>query len=268
MLNTNTHLNIIFSAVILSFSVSACSKKTSSEDSSVMSEPKVVTPDFTQYTDTQEKKHAFFEFFYPLVKKGNMEVKAERSQLLKIAHSGTPTNDTIAFVKKLCNNYKVECTGTEIKHCAAVLAEKIGMIPPSLALAQAANESAWGTSRFAREGNNYFGQWCFSKGCGMVPKSRNNGAAHEVRTFDSPMASVRAYIRNLNRLDAFSDFRSIRSQNRLSNSLQHMHLDAVGLEQYSERGPDYVAEISNMIRINKLARYNSQLMQELHEYAH
>ena len=70
-----------------------------------------------------------------------------------------------------------------------LLLNRVDVIPPSLALAQGANESAWGTSRFSKEGNNYFGQWCFKLGCGLVPRQRDSGAQHEVAKFDSPRQS-------------------------------------------------------------------------------
>ncbi|MFM9673737.1 glucosaminidase domain-containing protein, partial [Streptomyces galilaeus] len=75
---------------------------------------------------------------------------------------------------------------------------RVDIIPKELALMQAANESAWGTSRFARIGLNFFGQWCYSQGCGMIPNRRNSGAAHEVAAFKSVRDAVSSYFKNIN----------------------------------------------------------------------
>jgi Bax protein len=130
------------------------------------------------------------------------------------------------------------------------------VIPPSLVLAQAANESAWGTSRFARRGNNLFGQWCFSQGCGLVPRGRVEGASHEVASFSSPYRSVRSYIQNLNRHPTYQLLRDIRLKARNRDDIASGPSLAAGLLGYSERGEDYVEEIRNMIRHNNLDYYD------------
>jgi len=117
----------------------------------------------------------------------------------------------------------------------------VDTIPPSLALAQAANESAWGTSRFARQAHNYYGQWCFEKGCGIVPDRRDANKSHEVAAFDSPRESVARYLHNLN-----------------SNSAPVTGIAlAAGLGKYSERGADYISELRSMIEFNKLSKYDA-----------
>lgn len=131
------------------------------------------------------------------------------------------------------------------------LLRRVDVIPVKLVLAQAANESAWGTSRFAREGNNLFGQWCFTKGCGMVPIRRAEGASHEVALFTTPAASVRAYMLNLNSGGAYEHFRKIRIGLKRMNKPQSAIVLAAGLEKYSERGRDYVRSIRDMIRGNE-----------------
>jgi len=93
----------------------------------------------------------------------------------------------------------------------------VDTIPPSLALAQAANESAWGTSRFARQAHNYYGQWCFEKGCGIVPDRRDANKSHEVAAFDSPRESVARYLHNLNSNSAYKSLRDIRSRLKAAN---------------------------------------------------
>jgi Bax protein len=134
------------------------------------------------------------------------------------------------------------------------------MIPASLALAQAANESAWGTSRFAQDGNNFFGQWCYSDGCGIIPSRRRQGDIHEVRRFDTVKDSVQAYIHNLNTFPSYQMLRRIRQQLRQQNRNLDGASLADGLESYSERGLDYIEELQTMIYSNNLlARDNPTL---------
>lgn len=135
---------------------------------------------------------------------------------------------------------------------AKELVRRVDVIPTSLVLAQAANESAWGTSRFAREGNNIFGQWCFDEGCGLVPNRRGEDASHEVRAFASVEAAVRAYFRNLNTHPSYEDLRTLRASMRMQGLPLNSMVLARGLTRYSERGMDYVEELQDMIRINEL----------------
>ena len=138
----------------------------------------------------------------------------------------------------------------------ALLRKRLDVVPPSLILARAANESAWGTSRFATKGNNLFGQWCFSKGCGLVPRGRAEGASHEVAKFSSPYRSVRAYIQNLNRHPTYQLLRDVRLEDRRENApLSGLEL-AEGLRGYSERGEEYIEEIRAMIHYNNLEFYD------------
>ena len=129
------------------------------------------------------------------------------------------------------------------------------IVPASLVLAQAAKESGWGTSRFAREGNNFFGIWCFNSGCGMTPARRDNNRTHEVATFDSVEEGVRYYIRTINSHFAYTDLRSMRANARQQGTQAYGDKLATGLVSYSERGMVYVNEIRSMIEYNQLKRF-------------
>ena len=131
---------------------------------------------------------------------------------------------------------------------------RVDTVPASLVLAQAANESAWGTSRFARRANNFFGVWCFTPGCGITPNRRDAGKTHEVRRYKSVQASVNHYIRMINTNNAYRELREIRAELRDENRVNGLGL-ADGLLRYSERGPAYVRELKQMIRYNNLHRY-------------
>ncbi|ENM5926183.1 glucosaminidase domain-containing protein, partial [Vibrio mimicus] len=132
---------------------------------------------------------------------------------------------------------------------------RVDVIPEALVLTQAANESAWGTSRFAREANNYFGQWCYNSGCGLVPLERAPGATHEVAKFDSVQDSILGYFMNVNRNAAYQDLREIRFQLRQKKKNPICDESAFamsnGLLKYSERGEAYVQDLQAMMSANQ-----------------
>ena len=134
---------------------------------------------------------------------------------------------------------------------------RIDIVPADLALAQAALESAWGRSRFAKEGNNYFGHWCFVKGCGLVPQDRPQGARHEVARFSSAAESVRRYMHNLNSHPRYTELRLIREQSRDQNEPFTGSDLAAGLEGYSELGDEYIDMVRGLIRHNRFDRFPS-----------
>jgi Bax protein len=139
----------------------------------------------------EARKRLFFKAVLPLVLQVNEEVRADRLWLMIAA-----------------DRYRVRVGDL------AALARRMDVIPPSLALAEAAVESGWGTSRFAREGNALFGQWKFSASGDLVPLRRDPGKTHRVRAFDSLLDSVRAYVRNLNAHPFYQVFRQARSKMR------------------------------------------------------
>ncbi len=212
-------------------------------------------PDFANIKDVKQKKQAFFDFIYQHALTENQAIMRERAIL--------EANTEKAQIKALCEKYSKNCETVDAMKREALLS-RVDVIPPSLILAQAANESAWGTSRFATQANNYFGQWCFSKGCGLVPLRRNAGSTHEVRKFNHAQASVRSYLMNLNTGRAYQGIRDMRAQGRTqSQTLSGIDL-AAGLKQYSERGQAYVKELRSMIRYNKLVeKYDDQFWQTL-----
>ncbi len=212
-------------------------------------------PDFAAYRDTTEKKAAFFSFLYPRIVLANSRILLERSYLDSLAGKDTLSKKERQWLKAQADRLRVDGKiGSEQQF--ALLRKRLDVIPPSLVLAQAANESAWGTSRFATKGNNLFGQWCFSKGCGLVPRGRVEGASHEVAKFPSPYRSVRAYIQNLNRHETYQAMRDIRQEDRLANDPLSGVDMAQGLLGYSERGEEYVEEIRAMIQYNNLTFYD------------
>lgn len=212
-------------------------------------------PDFSKITDVGQKKTAFFEFLRPAVEHENQRVEKERQFLESITplvDAGKSLSaDQKTYAEKLSDAYKVPLSDTGVtSEWLAAMLNRVDVIPESLVLSQAANESGWGTSRFAVEGNNYFGQWCYRKGCGLVPNARNDDASHEVAVFASPYLSVQAYFMNVNTNRAYQDLRDIRSAQRIAGNIIEGTKLAEGLSRYSERGQAYVDEIQAMIRHN------------------
>ena len=181
----------------------------------------------------------------PIVRDENAKILSLRKKLLH-AKKNKNNHD---LVEKTAKSYHVKWTNG--KESWAKLLERVDAIALELALAQSANESAWGQSRFAKQGNNFFGQWCYKKGCGIVPKRRDKGTKHEVASFKSVNASVRSYLKNINTGRVYAPLRNIRKSNRIAGKQADAKAQAGGLLKYSIRREEYVKEIRSMIRVNK-----------------
>jgi len=220
--------------------------------------PISVVPDFAAVVEIDLRKRQFFEFLKDYIYAANAEVLKTRQQLKgydEIAASGSPFSPTErSWVLTLADEYDLDTTELSEREITAQLMIRVDEVPVAMALAQAANESAWGTSRFAIEGNNIFGQWCFESGCGLVPLQRKGNASYEVRKFDSIGASVAAYIKNINSQYSYEGLRVLRARMRSRNEPLNAFDLAAGLAAYSERGEDYVDEVQNLIIQNELDR--------------
>jgi len=213
-------------------------------------------PDFKAYIDVKKKKHAFFEYMLPLIRQSNKRVMVEREILLSMSSAKKLSQSDQLILTSYIHKYKLPKNTTPDFEAIDALLNRIDRVPASLILAQSANESAWGTSRFAKKGKNFFGIWCFTKGCGITPLSRDEGLAHEVAKFNRVQDGVDYYIRMLNSHSAYKELRAIRAKQReTKQSLSGAKL-ADGLIRYSERGEAYIQEIKAMIRINQLENYN------------
>lgn len=136
------------------------------------------------------------------------------------------------------------------------LINRVDIVPNSLTIAQAIDESEWGESRFAREGNNYFGVWCYIKGCGIEPGDKTPGMFYAVKSYPTALDSVRDYMNNLNSHEVYHEFRDMRAQLRQNNQpITGMTL-AGSLVYYSQRRDDYVVAIRNLITNYDLAQYD------------
>lgn len=212
-------------------------------------------PDFGQIEGTAERKTAFFDFLAPIVVAENERVLAQRRHLVEIAPKVTDEHRLglldRRWMANLAAEYELSWPGDSREDTLALLLRRVDSVPVSLALVQAAKESGWGRSRFARLGNNLFGHWCYAPGCGLVPERRSSNAGHEVAAFDSVSESVRRYINNLNTHPSYLPLRQIRQAERAAGRQPGALALADGLIRYSQRRQAYVDEIKQIIRVNR-----------------
>ncbi|MDY6942857.1 MAG: glucosaminidase domain-containing protein [Pseudomonadota bacterium] len=215
------------------------------------------TPRFAALTSTRQRKALFFAYLYGHIKHVNTDLLSDRARLRRLSEQATLSGHDLKWLNALAHRYKLGTVDWNDHQAWNQLMMRVDMVPPSIALAQAANESAWGTSRFAREGNNYFGQYCYRPGCGLTPAARPEDARYQLARYPSAAASVRSYIHNLNTHRAYETFRAERR--RLRNAGQFLSGPALapGLSRYSERSSAYIRDILRLIRDNKLVEYDA-----------
>lgn len=198
----------------------------------------------------EKRKWVFLNAVLPLVLKINDEIRATRRRvetlMTKRGAGARLSAEARLWLAALAERY-----GTGRDDLAALLS-RVDNIPPSLALAQAAEESGWGTSRFVLEGNALFGQWTFAGTQNLIPTRRDAGRSHGVKAFTNLLDAVRAYMHNLNTHRAYRKFRSMREKMRLT-ARPADGLALVGsLTNYSVRGKKYIRSIRAIITTNRL----------------
>jgi len=229
----------------------------------------VKLPDFSSINDIPTKKRKFFNFIRPAVEAKNKQLLEDRNKLEywqgQISLGLGLVEAEQAELQALIKAYRINEQASTLQQINDLL-ERVDVIPTSLVLVQAANESAWGTSRFARIGLNFFGIWCYKKGCGMVPGGRDTGAKHEVAAFKSVDTSISGYFNNINKHNAYHVFRTIRAELRAQNQPLNPEILATGLLPYSQRGTQYVLDISDMLRHNQryFVKENNQNISSTH----
>lgn len=207
--------------------------------------------DWRGIAPADERKRAFIMAVLPLVLSNNETILAERRRLLDLEaqiRDGRPlTKAERDWLQGLAERYDLDPAGP------VELGEQVDIVPPSLAIAQAAIESGWGTSRFATEGNALYGEWTEQDESTMVPAGREAGRTYAIRSFPSLSGSVAAYMKNLNTHRAYRKFRAARSAMRR----QGRPLDGAKLAQrlgaYAQQGGEYVRTLQAIIAENGLA---------------
>ena len=208
--------------------------------------------DFHETVEVSLKKTVFFRMMLPLILKENERILADRERLYKIKVAKALGHKIEArdrlWVSVLADRYKLKDDNL------GALMKRVDVVPPSLALAQAAEESGWGTSRFAQHANALYGQWTTSDSEGLVPEQRPDGMDHKIRAFDNLEQSVSAYMRNLNTHRAYREFRRHRSTLRGASEPLDGSTLAGNLTRYSERGQKYVDSVRTIIEANDLRK--------------
>ena len=199
--------------------------------------------------NSKKRKEFFIQIVLPLIIEENNNIKLDRNTLFTIINKSNNSNSEKQWLEKKYKQYGVKSGDL------SSLKIRMDEIPVSLAIAQAAKETGWGTSRFALEGNALFGQWTWS-GEGLKPKEAKEGENHKVMKFNILQASVRAYQRNINTHSTYKDFRKARAKLRDNNKpLDSIELSK-HLNKYAETGNQYVEVLQKIIKQNKLQDFD------------
>ena len=199
--------------------------------------------------NTQKRKDLFIQIILPLIIKENNNIKKDRTKLFSILNKSKNTK-----IEKNWLNSKFKQYGV-INKDLPTLKVRMDEVPVSMAIAQAAKETGWGTSRFAQEGNALFGQWTWS-GEGIKPSEADNGSSHKVMKFKVLQASVRAYQRNLNTHSSYKEFRSARAELRDKGKKPDSMILSEHLDKYAETGKEYVRVLQQIIKQNNLTDFD------------
>ena len=199
--------------------------------------------------NSKKRKEFFIQIVLPLIIEENNNIKLDRNTLFTIINKSNNSNLEKQWLEKKYKQYGVKSGDL------SSLKIRMDEIPVSLAIAQAAKETGWGTSRFALEGNALFGQWTWS-GEGLKPKEAKEGENHKVMKFNILQASVRAYQRNINTHSTYKDFRKARAKLRDSNKPLDSIVLSKYLNKYAETGNQYVEVLQKIIKQNKLQDFD------------
>lgn len=197
----------------------------------------------------QDKKDLFIRAVLPTILLVNQQIAEKRQKLIELEskyHRIGLTASEAQWVSELAEEYEL------VKGDWKSLLARVDVIPTSMAIAQAAEESGWGTSRFARDGNSLYGQQIYKADKGMMPNARDAGKAHLVRSFDSIYDTVQSYAKNLNTHAAYADFRARRVALHSAQKPLDSEMLVETLTSYSERRGAYVKALKQIIRVNDL----------------
>ena len=199
--------------------------------------------------NTKKRKDLFIQIILPLIIEENDNIKMDRIKLFSILNKSKNTKIEKKWLVSKFKQYGV------VNKDLSTLKVRMDEIPVSMAIAQAAKETGWGTSRFAQEGNALFGQWTWS-GEGIKPAGADGDSKHKVMKFKILQASVKAYQRNLNTHSSYKEFRSVRAQFRDEKRELDSLILSKYLDKYAETGKEYVKILQQIIRQNKLTDFD------------
>ena len=209
--------------------------------------------DLKRMKSTQKKKDTFIKIVMPLILDENSKILEDRKKLFKILGKQSNSRGEKVWLKRRFKDYNIE------KEDIAELKLRMDIIPTSLAIAQAAKESGWGTSRFALEGNAMFGQWTWGKD-GIEPKEKKGDQDHKILKFPMLRSSVKAYMTNLNTHRGYREFREVRAELRSKNKAMS-GLELVNyLYNYAQTGSEYVKVLKKIIKQNELTDFDNSVL--------
>ena len=209
--------------------------------------------DLNKIKNTQTKKDTFIKIVMPLILDENDKILEDRKKLFKILGKQSNTMGERVWLKRRFKDYGIE------KEDIAELKLRMDIVPTSIAIAQAAKESGWGTSRFALEGNAMYGQWTYGDD-GIEPSQKDNSKDHKILKFPMLQSSVKAYMKNLNTHRGYKEFRSERAELRKKNkNISGINL-VVYLYNYAQTGTEYVKTLKKIIEQNDLTDFDSSVL--------
>ena len=207
-----------------------------------------------------DKKIKFIETLLPIIAYENQKIIFERENLKNIRtilkDEKTLNNKNLLFLNKIAKNYKIKINNKHKLDLVDELLVLVDVIPNSIVLAQAANESGWGSSRFAKEYNALFGEYTYDFSNGVVPLKRESGAKYLVKSFSSVDKSVQSYFKNLNTHYAYKEFRLVRKVMRNKNNFSNINLLVDRLNTYA-LDVKYIETIKAIIKTNNLQKFDS-----------
>lgn len=220
--------------------------------------------EYYDINSSEKSKEYFFSYFSKLINQENIKILEDRkfvdnllsSDILNIDFNSYSFKRLIEIKKK----YRIKKLYSKSEYL-----RKIDIVPPSMALAQAAVESGWGKSRFIKEANNIFGHWTYNPEIGMMPLSRDEDATHFIRVFKTLQDSISAYMLNLNRNRAYKEFQNVRfKQREKGNKPDGLKLSQT-MMNYSGIGHNYLEILQNVITTNKLLEYDKNFYTKLNK---
>lgn len=218
-------------------------------------------PGFSKTLSYEENIRSFYEFLRPIIKSENSYILRDRNKLTRLINKidkNSFSNEETAWLKTKAEYYKLKSFSAYNKEELSSLLTRMDIIPETMVMSQAAIESAFGTSGFARKANNLFGMRTFSASKGVIPKNRAEGMRFYVAKYETINKSIRCYMRNLNTHSAYFNMRKQRKLYRQSNEPLDAYKLAEGLTKYSTEGHIYVQKIRHtMEKHEKLMTGNS-----------
>lgn len=218
--------------------------------------------EYYKIKDIKKSKQYFFKYMYSLIKNENIKILNEKALVKNLLNTNllTINFDSPSFKQLLEIKKKYRISNL---YSINEYMEKIDIVPPAMAIAQAAVESGWGKSRFIKEANNIFGHWTYNPRIGMLPEERAPGATHYIRVFKTMQDSISAYMLNLNRNLAYKEFQDKRYELRKQGKKPDGLILSQTMLKYSGIGHDYLGILKQVINKNKLLEFDTKFYKEI-----